>query len=78
MKRSIEALELQKMEKVNENIGEEWRILVQKSGYGSIKKPLLTRRKELWILGINGGGLQQILKRKDMGKIIAHRRFLWR
>lgn len=60
---------MQKMEEVNENMGEEQRILVQKSGYGSIKKPLLTRRKER---------LQQILKTKDMGKIIACRSFLQR
>ena len=77
MKRSIEALELGKMEEVKEDTGGERGILVQKSGYESIKKPLLTRRKELQILGIQEGGLQQVLKTKDTGKI-AHRSFLER
>lgn len=67
MERSIEALGLGKMEEVNEATGGEWGNLVQKSGYGSIKKPLLTRRKGLQILGIQEGGLQQVLKAKDMG-----------
>lgn len=62
MKRSVEALELGKMEEVDEGTGGEWGILVQKSGYGSIKKPLLTRKKELQILGVQEGGLQQVLK----------------
>lgn len=68
MKRSTEALELGKMEEVNEDKGGEWGILVQKSGYGSTKKPLLTRGKELQVLGTQEGGLQQVLKTKDTGK----------
>lgn len=57
--------------------GGEWEILSQKSGHGSIKKLLLTRKKEIQILGIQEGELQQVAKTKDMGNK-AHRNFLER
>lgn len=51
--------------------------MVQKSGHGSIKKLLFTRKKEIQILGIQEGELQQVAKTKDMGNK-AHRNFLER
>lgn len=45
------------------------------SGYGSRKKPLLTRGKELQILNIQEAGLEQVPKTKGKGKT-EHRSFL--